>query len=577
MCQRARAFVICLLAVVGIFCTGNSLAADRPNVVLIMTDDHGWWDLGINGNKTIETPVLDRLAGQGVYFSRFYCSPVCTPTRASLMTGRYFQRTGAIDTYCGRDTLDEREITLGQVFQQAGYRTGIIGKWHLGRYMKYHPCNRGFDEFFGFWQYGFINRYDDSDELFRNREPVVTAGYITDVLTDAAIQFVRANRERPFFLYVPYNAVHSPYLAPDENIKKYLDKGVPLDQARIYGMVERVDTNVGRLLGVLDEEKLADNTVVMFLSDNGGTSSYFKAGLRGRKGTVWEGGIRSALMARWPGRFPAGARVQAMAQHIDLFPTLCELIGAKVPTDRVIDGRSILPLMREGKGVSPHEYLYHQWCRVRPSADKDWAIHSTQYKLVNGELFDLQSDPGEEKNLAAEHPEVVRQLRAEFERWFADVTAGRDYGRVPIEVGRADENPVEIDITWADGVGKKVTPTYRHYTRDYIAGWTEADDYICWKIDVTQKGRYEVLVSYGCPSGDEGSKFRFQVGDAACEGTVQATGSDDIYCSPQVVGTLDLTQGPAMLECKPVSIKGKQLMSLHKVWLRRVEGDTGMR
>lgn len=562
--------MVWLLAAGSTFVGGHALAAEQPNVVLIMTDDQGWWDLGINGNPDIETPVLDRLARSGVYFTRFYASPVCAPTRASLMTGRYFQRTGAIDTFMGRDTLDEREITLGQVFQRAGYRTGMFGKWHLGRYMRYHPNNRGFDDFFGFWQYGFINRYDDSDELFRGREPVTTAGYITDVLTDMAIQFVRANRDRPFFLYVPYNAPHFPYLVPDENIRKYLDKGLPLREARIYGMIDRIDSNVGRLLEVIDETDLADNTVVIFLSDNGGVSSHYKAGLRGQKATVWEGGIRSPLMVRWPGRFPAGARVDVMAQHIDLFPTLCELIGAEVPTDRTIDGRGILQLMREGTGAGPHEYLYHQWCRVRPDPDKSWAIHGPRYKLVNGQLFDMHADPGEKNNLADRHPEIVRQLRTEFLRWFDEVT-DREYARVPIEVGRPDENPVEIDITWGEPVGEKIKPQYRNYTRDYVANWTDADEFVRWGIDVTRAGRYEVLVEYGCPPGEEGSRFRVQVGDSACDATVRVTGGQDIYCAPTVIGTLDLDSGPATLECKPLSIAGEQLVWLHKIWLRGVE------
>jgi arylsulfatase A len=172
----------------------DAQAPDRPNVVLIMTDDQGWFELGVHGNPYIETPNMDRLAAEGVRFNRFYASPVCTPTRASLMTGRHYQRTGAIDTYMGRDTLSADEITLAQVFQSQGYRTGQFGKWHLGRYMKYHPNQRGFDEYFGFWQYGFTNRYMDPDQLFLNREPVINIGYITDVLTDQAIAFIKRDR-----------------------------------------------------------------------------------------------------------------------------------------------------------------------------------------------------------------------------------------------------------------------------------------------------------------------------------------------------------------------------------------------
>ena len=312
-------------------------AQDRPNVVLIMTDDQGWWDVGANGNPDIETPVMDSIARDGVMFTRFYASPVCAPTRAALMTGRYYHRTGVFDTYCGRDTLNTNEITLAQMFQRKGYKTGMFGKWHLGRYMKYHPVERGFDEYLGFWQYGFINRYFDSDELFHNKTPVITEGYVTDVLTDAAVSFIKQNADKPFFVYLPYNVCHYPFWVPDPYIEKYLKKGLSLTNARIYGMLDNADENIGRVLKTLDDIIAADNTLVIFMTDNGGISDHFRAGLRGQKGTVYEGGVRVPFFARWPGHFPAGVKVDAMAQHIDIFPTLCEVIGADLPTDRKID------------------------------------------------------------------------------------------------------------------------------------------------------------------------------------------------------------------------------------------------
>jgi len=544
--------------------------ATQPNVILVLTDDQGWWDLGAHGNEAIETPVMDRLATQGVMFSRFYCSPVCSPTRAALMTGRHSQRTGAIDTYLGRDVMDPAEITLGQVFAKHGYRTGLVGKWHLGRYRKYHPVMRGFDEFFGFWQYGFINRYFDSDELFEDMTPVKTVGYITDVLTDRAIAFMRANKDRPFFLYLPYNAPPGPHDVPDPYIEKYLRKGLSLINARIYGMVTSIDENLGRLLETVDELGLADNTIFIFMADNGGVSNHFKAGLRGSKGRTYEGGIRVPFIARWPKHFPAGARVDAPAQHIDLFPTFCEVLGEPLPSDRVIDGRSILPLLKAGAGESPHDYLFHQWCRTKPSPDKSWAVHHGRYKLVNGELFDLQADPGEKNNIAAEQPDVVKQLRAAFLKWFEDVTSGKTYERVPIEVGRADENPVEIDITWGEPVGQKVKPIYRHYNCDCVTDWSEIGDAVRWKIDVVQAGRYEVALEYGCPPEQAGSRYRVGVGPAAVEGTVQPTPGWDVFES-FTVGTFDLLKGPAELEIKPLSIAKSELMRLHKVWLRRLE------
>jgi len=548
-------------------------AASKPNFVFILTDDQGWFDLGVNGNPHVETPNIDKLAAEGVRFTHFYASPVCSPTRASTMTGRHFQRTGAVDTYLGRDTLDARETTLGNVFQKAGYRTACVGKWHLGRYMKYHPNNRGFDEYFGFWQYGFMNRYDDSDELFDNKTPVEVTGYITDVLTDRAIQFVRQNANRPYFLYLPFNAPHSPYLVPDRYIDRYLKKRIPLEDARIYGMLTCIDENIGRLLKVIDRE----NTIVVFMGDNGGVSHFFKAGLRGNKGSAYEGGVRVPFIARWSGKFPAGAVVDAMAQHIDLLPTFCDL--AEIPAPPKLDGKSVAPLLRTGTGETPHEFIYNQWNRGYPvlmsvAGDPElranWSIRNARGEklLSSGELFDLAKDPGETANLAAAKPAVASALRSEFERFYADVTKGRDYKRVPIEVGRPDENPVEIDLTWGDPVGKKVQPKYLHYIRDTIENWTEPEDLVRWKIDVVEAGDYEVILSYGCAPGEEGSVVRTRVGAAHTDHKVLPTPGRTIF-RPLSAGFLKLDKGLASFEIKPVSIAAEELMVIHRIWLRK--------
>lgn len=554
---------------------GASPAPNRarpPNILLILTDDQGWPELGVHGNREIETPHLDRLAAEGVRFSRYYASPVCTPTRAALMTGRHPQRTGAIDTFMGRDTMSDREITLAQLLRKVGYRTGLVGKWHLGRYMRYHPNHRGFDRFFGFWQYGFINRYFDSPELFEDRTPVVTTGYVTDVLTDEAIRFVEENRGRPFFLYLAYNAPHAPLQAPDDLTEKYLRKGLSFSDARIYAMIDRVDSNVGRLLAALHRLGLRGDTVVLFTTDNGHTSRHFTAGLRGQKGTVFEGGIRVPLFVRWPERFPAGRIVTAPVQHVDLFPTLCELAGAPIPTDRTIDGRSLVPLLRAGGGESPHRYLYHQWCRVRPNPDTNWAIHEGRWKLVNGMLFDLEADPSETTDLAARHPEKVAELRRAFLEWFREVTAGQSYERVPIEVGRADEDPVELDLTWAEARGSRLQPRYLHYNRDYVANWSVPGDALAWKIDVVRPGRYRVELTYGCEPRDAGGRFRIRVGRATLEGRTEAGGRSGVYV-PRIVGTLSLARGPAVFTMEAVTVPGRALMELHKVRLVRAEED----
>jgi arylsulfatase A-like enzyme len=558
-------------ALIGVVAGGapaQQQAAARPNVLLIMTDDQGWPELGVHGNPVIETPNLDRLAGEGVRLSRFYCSPVCTPTRAALLTGRYPQRSGAIDTYMGRDTMAADEVTVAEVLRGVGYRTGQFGKWHLGRYARYHPQSRGFDDYFGFWQYGFINRYFDSPELFEGRTPVITTGYVTDVLTDRALRFIEENRARPFFCYVPYNAPHAPNLAPDALVAKYLRKGLSLSDAQIYGMIDSVDQNVGRLLAALDRLALRDNTLVLFLTDNGFVSRHYTAGLRGRKGTVFEGGIRVPFLARWPGRIPAGKVVDVPAQHIDVLPTLCEAAGAPLPAGRKLDGVSILGLLRNAGGPAPHRYLFHQWTRVRPSSETNWAVHEGNWKLAEGKLYDLARDPGEEKDLAGEEPERAQTMRRAFLDWFAEVTAGQEYQRVPIEIGREDEDPVEIDLAWADPVGG-VVPRYVHYNRDHTENWSRPGDALTWKVEVTRAGRYELRAAYGCLPADAGGAFRVTCGPARLESRTEAGGGPAVYVR-RVLGVLDLTPGKHQLRMEATAVPGRVLMELHKLHLKRL-------
>ncbi len=547
----------------------------RPNILLIVTDDQGYGELRLHGNPDIETPNLDRLAAEGLRMTHFYASPVCTPTRAALMTGRYAQRTGAIDTYLGRDTLAANETTLAQVLGRAGYRTGLIGKWHLGRYMRYHPNERGFDHFFGFWQYGFINRYFDSEELWENKQPITTAGYVTDVLTDQAIRFIQGEPARPFFLYLAYNAPHAPRLAPDAAVERCLRRGMPLADAQTYAMVERVDAGVGKLLARLDASGRRDNTLVLFMSDNGGTTRRYAAGLRDLKGTVYEGGIRVPLFARWPARWPSGRVIETPAQHIDLFPTLCQAAEILPAGTLPLDGKSLLPLWSgTGPQDPPHPFLYHQWTRVRPSAEQNWAIHDCRdpgalWKLANGALYNLTDDPGESRDQAAAQPARVALLRRTFLEWFRDVTAGQSYQRVPIEVGREDENPVEIDLTWGEPTGGPLRPEYRHYNRDVLTNWTKPGEAVEWRVDVLKSGRYQVEMVYGCEAADAGARIRLSLGQAALSATVRALGGVDGYIH-RAVGDMRLKSGRGVLRLEAVAVPGSKVMELHKLILRRL-------
>ena len=321
-----------LAALAGAAVLLTGLAADaaperRPNVVLIMTDDQGYGDLGVHGNPILKTPRLDHLAAESVELTSFYVSPVCAPTRASLLTGRYHQRTGVTSVTSGFETMDPEEVTLAEVLATEGYRNALFGKWHLGEHDPSVPHAQGFHEYVGFRPGHLEDDYVDP-VLEHNGQPLATRGYITDILTDHAIRFVEDNQGRPFFVYLPYNAPHTPLFVPERYARPYFEQGLPERTALVYGMIASIDENVGRLLDRLDALDLARETIVIFLSDNGpiwgwgeGATPRFNADLRSQKFTVFEGGIRVPFFIRWPGLLEAGLEFGAPAALIYVLPT----------------------------------------------------------------------------------------------------------------------------------------------------------------------------------------------------------------------------------------------------------------
>ena len=565
-----------------------AIAQEQPNIVLIVTDDQGWWDIGSHGNEAIETPNMDRLAAEGVELTRFYVQPVCAPTRAGLMTGRHYVRTGLYNTRFGGDTLHAGERTLAEMLRQAGYRTGIFGKWHLGEYRRYHPDQRGFDEAV-YFSAGHTERYWEPDALLRDGRRVHVRGHITDVLTDAASTFVRSSGDRPFFLYLTYNVPHTPLIVSDALDEKYRAKGLNANDARIYGLIEQCDAAIGRLLEVIEAEGLRQRTVVLFMSDNGGVSRHYRAGLRGGKGSVYEGGVLSPFFARWPGRFEAGRKTDARGSHLDLFPTLLEIAGTEVPSDRTQDGRSLLPLLTGETDESPHERLVHIWDRHAPSMESRWAVAGPRYKLIGDELYDLEADPGERVNIADREPGITASLRGEFEDWLAEVTAGQTFEPVPIPVGDRLEDPVDLLPSWARHKGQHasvvmprhrgpVAPspigdrpvqestvyTFGGYYWDTIEGWREPGETVSWKIDVARAGEYEVTLVYGCDHDDAGGEFAVRAGDSELKGTVRPT-TGRTFFEEHPIGTVELAEGVTDLQVRVVSAKGKDLMALNGV------------
>ncbi|MCB1123605.1 MAG: sulfatase-like hydrolase/transferase, partial [Verrucomicrobiae bacterium] len=297
------------------------LAASRPNVLLILTDDQGYGDLSLHNNPHLKTPTMDRIGKEGVRLDRFYVSPVCAPTRASLLTGRYHPRTGVSGVTRRLEVLDPAEVTFADLLSAQGYATGCFGKWHNGSVYPETPNGQGFDEFLGFLG-GVTSRYFDP-ELNHNGLPETPAGFITEILTEAAMDWMgeQIERDQPFFCYLPYNTPHTPALVPEAYWRPFEERGVGRWEAAIYGMVRVLDEQIGRLLAFLEEQGVADDTLVIFMSDNGPVTWRYNAGLRGKKGSVYEGGIRVPCFIRWPGKLTPGL-IEEPLMHVDLLPTL---------------------------------------------------------------------------------------------------------------------------------------------------------------------------------------------------------------------------------------------------------------
>lgn len=460
-------------------------ASTPPNVIVIVTDDQGYGDLGFHGNPVIRTPTLDRFAAESVRLKHFYVSPVCAPTRASLMTGRYNYRTGVVDTYLGRAMMYTDEVTIAEALGGAGYRTGIFGKWHLGDNYPMRPIDQGFEEALVHRGGGLAQPSDPATDqpisrryfdplLEHNGKLEQRQGYCTDIFTTAAMDFVQKHAQEPFFVYLAYNCPHTPLQLPDEYLKAYENVSVEPDQfprtgqplpkpsleaaeqtARVYGMVTNIDDNVRRLFGHLESLGIAEKTIVVVLTDNGPQQPRYNAGLRDRKGSVYEGGIRVPCYVRWPGKLVPGRVVEYPAAHIDLLPTLLGLCKVDLPKDRRIDGVDLASLLNGTATTGPERTLCFQWHRGDwPERYRSFAVRGSRFKLVGAppmrgreetlQLFDLTQDPYEQKDLAGTHPETVSELKSHYERWYESVTADR-LGVLPrIVVGVETENPVVL-------------------------------------------------------------------------------------------------------------------------------------
>lgn len=427
----------------------GGLAGQRPNIVLVMTDDQGYGDLACHGHPYLRTPNLDKLYTQSTRLTDFHVSPTCSPTRAALLSGRAPFKNGITHTILERERMALSSYTLAQALGEAGYHTGIFGKWHLGDERAYQPDQRGFDEVFIHGAGGIGQKYPGScadvpgngyfDPVIRHNDTFVkTKGFCTDVFFQQALGWIKEKKDenKPFFAYITTNAPHGPFICPDKYKPYYSQHTDNKNRVGFYGMIENIDENMGLLMAKLDEWELSDNTLLIFMSDNGSAMGDFPAGMKGRKGSVDEGGARVPVFWRWPGKLDAGRDVDTMLRHVDYFPTLAALAGAKTPKN--LDGRSMLPALAGSDTIENERYIFfHQGRWPKEGAPGRWgqgntdpgaykykrfAVRTERWRLVGtDQLYDIQADPGQTTNVIEQHPEVAKKMLTRYEAWWDEV------------------------------------------------------------------------------------------------------------------------------------------------------------
>ena len=568
--------------------------ATRPNVVVFLADDAGWGDYSVHGNTQVQTPFIDSLARDGVVVDRFYVCPVCAPTRAELLTGRYHPRTGVYGVSTGQERMDVEEQTIADAFRAAGYATGCFGKWHNGSQWPYHPLARGFDQYFGHTA-GHWGEYFDAP-LERNGRMERTRGYIVDVCTTEALEFIQSNRESPFFCYIPFTTPHSPWAVPDQYWQRFRDKPITQratqpeqeneDHTRCaLAMIENQDWNVGRVLKKLDELQLAENTIIVYFTDNGPNSHRWNGGMKGRKASTDEGGIRSPCFIRWPAKLPAGHTVAEIAAAIDLLPTLTALAGVARVGDKPLDGRDLSPLLLGSFVEWPPRMIFTTWAgRV--------SVRTQRHRLDHtGALYDMLADPSQTENVAAAQAEVAARLRQAVEDWRAEmhlVQQPKSRPRQAVDPRPIDVGYPEFPVTMLparDGEPRGgVQRSSSAPNCSYFVDWTTREASMVWNLRVQTPGDYHVLIDYTCPLSAAGSLIELSFGDSRLTGRVAPGWDPPLYTNqdtlprppaesqmkefrPLDLGTIRLEPGQGELTLRALEIPGRSVMDVRRVTL----------
>jgi arylsulfatase A-like enzyme len=604
-----------LLAPIAIFC-GSGVADDNPtaalprkpnvppNVVVFLADDAGWGDYGHSGNLLLRTPAIDSIANSGVSFDRFFVCPVCAPTRAEFLTGRYHPRGGVRGVSTGQERLDLSEKTLADSFHAAGYATGVFGKWHNGSQWPYHPMARGFHHFFGHssghWGEYFNAPLEDNGRMVR------TEGYIVDVCTARADDFISRNRDRPFFCLIPFTTPHSPWAVPAADWDRFRTLPITqsglqpdrenIDETRcVLAMMEHQDRCVGQILHRLQQLNLRDNTIVLYFSDNGPNTARWNGGMRGQKGTTDEGGTRSVCFLSWPARIPAGRRITPIAGAIDLLPTLTALAGIPRVGQLPLDGHDLSGLCLGTTDNHPARILFTHWAG-RVSA------RTQQFRLdAEGRLYDMHTDPGQTTAVNDRHPEQAAALQQAVRDWRQQVLRDDSLLKLAKRAGNAvDPRPFpvgypEFPTTFLPARDAEPRGAIRRSSPapncSYFVNWKSIEDRIVWHIHVETSGTYTVSVDYTCPEADAGSVIELHCGESRLRSIVQPGWDPPLFTnqdtlprphgeSPMkdfrtlVLGDINLSAGDGDLVLQAVQIPRQSVMDLRRLTLTLRQGSS---
>ncbi|TWT73172.1 arylsulfatase [Allorhodopirellula solitaria] len=568
-----------------------------PNVIVILADDQGWGDLSLHGNPNLSTPRIDSLARDGAQLENFYVCAVCSPTRAEFLTGRYHTRMGVYSTSSGGERFDADERTIADLFDEAGYATAAYGKWHSGMQWPYHPNARGFEDYYGFCSGHWGNYFDPM--LEHNGRIVQGNGFLPDDLTQRTIDFIGNHRDRPFFVYLALNTPHSPMQVPQAYWDRFADREIVPDPVAAnaerqddahtraaLAMCENIDDNVGRLLDHLDETGQAEDTIIVYFSDNGPNGWRYNGGMRGRKGATTEGGLRSPCLIRYPNGIATGTKVQPICAAIDLLPTLSEFAGINWRAEQLpgkpVDGVSLVDRLTGAavEASASSRLLFSYWRNRLTVRSERFRYHS------DGRLFDIAEERGETTDLRDSHPSIAKRLDKQLTAWKASWPETGDEINRPFPIGHPEATWTQLPARDAEFRGT-IERSNRFPNCTYLKNWTDTDSEITWDVDVLGSGSYEVQMYYACPSQELGSTVELSLGEQSILAKIERAVESPLIGAeedrvprqesyvrrwePMTLGVIELTPGRAKLRLRAKKVVGAQVAEMRLLMFRRLE------